>query len=156
MKVNVGLPKKAVDTIAQKLVVLLADIHQLYVKSLGYHWNVEDPRFLQLHLLFEAGYKELAEDMDLIAERLRMLGHPSPESIKELDQARRLKDTQKVKGGDKMIAALAADYEFLSHELRKDIEAATEASDIGTADTLTEVLRQFEKRAWFLRSHLPG
>lgn len=154
MKVNFGLSVDETGKIAQILTALLADIHQLYIKNLGYHWNVEDPRFLLLHELFEQGYTELASDLDQVAERIRKLGHLAPQSVEELIAARRLKDTQKVASGDQMVDALATDYEHLMVSLRADIQAISETGDEGTVDMLIGLLRQYEKRAWFLRSHL--
>lgn len=154
MKSRFGIPTQSIDTIVGNLNVLLADIHQLYIKNLGYHWNVQDPRFYQLHQLFEAGYEELASNLDLVAERIRKLGRLAPQSIKELSEAVRLQDTQPVNTAQQMIDLLACDYESLLIWLREDIDAATDLGDFGTADMLTELLRQYEKRAWFLRSHL--
>ena len=154
MKVNSGLSNDAKTAVAERLAVLLADIHQLYIKTLGFHWNVEDSRFLLLHELFETGYIQLAKDMDEVAERIRKLGILAPGSIQQLTSLRRLQDAHLVKVGDQMIEILARDYEQLEGWLREDIHLADQMGDPGTADMLTAILGRYEKQSWFLRSHL--
>lgn len=154
MKSNVGLSDSSVEVTVARLVPLVADINQLLIKNLGYHWNVEDPRFQSLHNLFEEGYDELFADLDVVAERIRMLGKRAPQSLKELASASRLGDTKEAKSSDEMLEFLAQDYESLLVWIREDIESAEKQGDPGTADMLTALLRQYEKRAWFLRSHL--
>ena len=46
----------------------------LYTKTLNYHWNITGPEFISLHLLLEDQYDDLAESIDLIAERVRKMG----------------------------------------------------------------------------------
>jgi len=54
-----------------------------------------------------------------------------------------------------MIANLLADHETIIRELRKDIDDSLEKyGDVGTSDFLTDLIRQHEKMAWFLRSFL--
>ena len=142
------------DIVTTSLEVLLADIYQLYVKTLAYHWNVEDPRFSQLHEFFEEQYTQLAENLDEVAERIRKLGKKAPGSLKELIKLKRLDDTADVETGDQMITVLFKDYQSLIVCLKNDIDQADEQNDPGTADMLTAMLRQFEKTAWMLRSHL--
>src|SRR6266850_3789613 len=53
---------------------LLADtmtLRDLYKKS---HWQVAGPTFYQLHLLFDKHFEEQVEIVDLIAERIQLLG----------------------------------------------------------------------------------
>src|SRR5512138_750032 len=57
-----------------KLNQLLADtmtIRDLYKKC---HWQVAGPTFYQLHLLYDKHYGEQVELVDLIAERIQLLG----------------------------------------------------------------------------------
>src|SRR5437667_2665813 len=59
---------------ADNLNQLLADtitLRDLYKK---HHWQVSGPTFYQLHLLFDKHFGEQNELVDLIAERIMMLG----------------------------------------------------------------------------------
>jgi starvation-inducible DNA-binding protein len=154
MDVKFGLSKEAVDALSGELGIILANTHLLYVKTLNYHWNLEDPRFISLHQLFEKQYEELAEFGDLIAERIRTMGRKAPGSLAAFLALGTLEEAKSSPSGDEMVADLAASHEALFPELRRVIEKATELEDIGTADLLTDALRAHEKSAWFLRSHL--
>lgn len=151
---HIGLDDKRVQEIAGMLNNMLADIHALYLRTLGCHWNMEDPRFYFFHELLENQYKELAEEQDLVAEKLRQMGRKAPATMQEYKQLMSQKETLEPLNGDEMIEGLVAIYEHLIRNLRRDIERTTTLEDFGTADMLTEILRAFEKRAWILRSHL--
>ena len=59
---------------ADNLNQLLADtitLRDLYKK---HHWQVSGPTFYQLHLLFDKHFNEQSELVDLLAERIMMLG----------------------------------------------------------------------------------
>ena len=62
----------------EKVIQLLKEAQSgTYVLSLNTqkcHWNVEGINFHSLHLMFDAQYTMLAEDVDVLAERLRALG----------------------------------------------------------------------------------
>src|SRR4051812_18700435 len=71
---NLGLDEKATQQVIMLLNKRLADAFVLYTKTRNYHWNITGPNFIQLHLLLEEQYDELAESVDEIAERVRKLG----------------------------------------------------------------------------------
>lgn len=147
------LPESAMHQLVNMLSALLADVHQLYIKTLGYHWNVEDTNFLSFHKLFEGQYEDLAKNLDEIAERIRMLGKKAPSSLSTLQDFKRLEDTEDVKSAKEMVKYLYADYTFLIGQLRKDITLAESLGDPGTVDMCVQIVRQYEKAAWFLKSH---
>ena len=78
MAIDIGITDKDRKEIADGLSHLLADTYTLYLKTHNFHWNVTGPMFNTLHLMFETQYNELALAVDLIAERIRALGHPAP------------------------------------------------------------------------------
>lgn len=78
MPVNIGISESDRKQITQGLSRLLADTYSLYLKTHNFHWNVTEPVFQTLHLMFETQYTELATAVDLIAERIRALGYPAP------------------------------------------------------------------------------
>ncbi|MCE5316616.1 MAG: DNA starvation/stationary phase protection protein [Parachlamydia sp.] len=151
---HIGLDDKRVQEIAGLLNNMLADIHALYLRTLGCHWNMEDPRFYFFHELLENQYKELAEEQDLVAEKLRQIGKKAPATMQEYKQLMSQKESLEPLNADEMIEGLVAIYEQLIRNLRRDVERTTTLEDFGTADILTQILRAFEKRAWLLRSHL--
>src|SRR5512134_2012165 len=83
---DIGIQEQDRKQIAAGLARLLADTYTLYLKTHNFHWNVTGPMFQTLHLMFETHYNELALAVDLIAERIRALGHPAPGSYKAYAQ----------------------------------------------------------------------
>lgn len=154
MKTSAGLPQASVSKIVDRLRVLTADLYVLLTKTLNFHWNMEDPRFYFLHELLDGQYHQLLEEVDLVAERIRQLGKPVSASMQEFLKESTLKEVKNAKNGNEMLASLVESYEQLILLLRSDIELCDKLQDPATTDMLTQILRDYEKRAWILRSHL--
>lgn len=153
IKTDAALDRNTEQT-ARSLSQLLADTYVTYLKTQNCHWNIIDPRFHFLHEFFEELYKELAESVDEIAERMRMLQHHSPGSMRQFLELTTLEEIDAELPGDQMIHELCSDREKLIAFIRQKIEEASQAGDEGTADLLVQQLRMHEKAAWMLRSHL--
>lgn len=152
----IGLPpanrRKAIAILSG----VLADQHVLYHKTRNFHWNLTGLRFHTLHEFFEQQYNTLAEAIDQTAERIRMIGGTSPGSMSEFLKLATLKEARgALIRGEDALESLAADHAACVRSLRKAIEETDEkADDAGTTDFLTDLIRDHEKTAWMLRSHL--
>jgi starvation-inducible DNA-binding protein len=153
MESEMGLEVNIRQQLAHNLSLILADTYVLYTKTQNFHWNVIDPRFYSLHLLLEKQYEELAEAIDEIAERIRMLGEMAPGSLKQFIEMTSLKESDGDMDADEMLEQLINDHETLCRCIRERIELASKLGDEGTADLLIQRLRAHEKNAWMLRSH---
>jgi len=78
--------------VIKTLEVILADTYALYLKTQNYHWHVKGPQFKSLHELFEMQYRELAEAVDQLAERLLIMGHHAPATFTALNTLKTIKD----------------------------------------------------------------
>lgn len=154
MNINIGIPDEDRAAIAKGLSKLLADSYTLYLKTHNYHWNVTGPMFNTLHLMFEAQYTELAAAVDLIAERIRALGHPAPGSYKAYSSLTGIKEEEGVPDAKEMIRQLVIGQEAVTRTARELFPAVDKASDEPTADLLTQRMQVHEKNAWMLRSLL--
>lgn len=154
MKTLTELDQNACQKIGQGLAQILADTYILYTKTQNFHWNVVDERFHSLHEMFEEQYKQLAEMVDELAERLRMLRLKSPGGLRQFLEIGTLQDAQQDLPGNEMIRELMHDHEALAAHIRPKIEEAVKMGDEGTGDLLIQQLRIHEKMAWMLRSHL--
>ncbi|HEX6230728.1 MAG TPA: Dps family protein [Actinomycetota bacterium] len=154
MDVDIGIEEDARKRIAEGLAVLLGDTSVLYVKTLGYHWNVVGPMFQPLHLMFEEQYVELREAMDLLAERIRALGGTAPGSYAELVRLASIADEEGAPGPEEMVRRLVEAHEALIRAARPLVGTAEEADDVATADLVTQRISAHEKTAWMLRSTL--
>lgn len=140
--------------VADELTHLLADTYTLYLQTQNFHWNVKGPLFPQLHKLFEEQYLELADAVDVIAERIRALGSLAPATFTEFQKLSSLKEMRANVSAENMIKKLLKDHETIAEHLLTIFAKAEKADDQGTIDMLTERLRAHEKTAWMLRSSL--
>lgn len=140
--------------ISQELSQLLADTYVTYVKTQNFHWNLIDARFHDLHIFFEGLYQELAEGVDAIAERIRMLRCHPPGTMQKFLELSSLSEGNGQITGNEMIQELLNDRELIIKNIRPMIQKASELNDEGTADLLIQHLRIHEKAAWMLQSHL--
>ncbi len=152
MNVDIGIAEKDRKKIAAGLSRLLADTYTLYLKTHNFHWNVEGPMFNTLHLMFEQQYTELALAVDLIAERIRALGHPAPGSYAAYAKLSSIAEADGVPGAEEMIRALAKDQETVARTARSIFPLVDKAHDEPTADLLTQRMQLHEKTAWMLRA----
>lgn len=138
------------NTVTQ-LSEILADTYALYLKTQNFHWNVIDPDFKTLHLLFEEQYIALAEAVDAIAERIRALGHKSPGSFSAFQQLTKIKEGDVNTKTADMIRILAEDHQYLADKMRKT-HTEIDSSDFGTLNLLEDRILEHEKVHWMLKA----
>jgi len=154
MKIDIGISEKDRKNVADGLSKLLADTYTLYLKTHNYHWNVEGPMFQTLHVMFMGQYTEMWNALDLIAERIRALGHYAPGTYAEFVKLTSIKESKTVPKANKMIEELIQGNEAVIKTTRGVFGAAEAAKDQTTMDVLTQRLDIHEKTAWMLRSLL--
>ncbi len=154
MTIEIGLTDEQRASSARTLKVLMAETYALYLKTHGYHWNVTGPRFGQLHALFMEQYTELWTALDVIAERIRALGHFAPGSSAEILSEATITPDNGVPDAEAMIANLAHGHEAVSKAAKAGIKIAGESQDEVTVDLLVQRATIAEKTAWMLRSSL--
>lgn len=155
---NIGITAKNREAVGIILNILLSDESILYIKTLNYHWNVLGMNFNDLHLFFGKQYNALAEIIDEVAERARMLGIRAFGSMTEFLKNTRLREEiNNIPTAKEMIRNLLDDHETIIRSLRISLEkCSSEYQDMGTSNFLTDLLERHEKMAWMLRSYLQG
>ncbi len=154
MQIDIGIGADDRKVIADELSKLLADSYTLYIKTHNFHWNVTGPLFQTLHEKFEEQYTELAEAVDVVAERIRALGHPAPGSASAFARLATVKETDGVPSAKDMIKILVEGHEAVVRTSRSVAEVSEKGGDEATADLAVQRLRVHEKEAWMLRSLL--
>ena len=141
---------------ADNLNQLLADtitLRDLYKK---HHWQTSGPTFYPLHLLFDKHFGEQSELVDLIAERIMMLGGIS--IAMAADVAEMTLVPRPPKGREEVpvqISRLLHAHEIVLKETRAMARKAAEEGDDGTNDLLvSSVIRTNEMHVWFVAEHL--
>ena len=154
VSINIGISDGDREKIVRGLSALLADSFTLYLMTHNFHWNVTGPQFNSLHLMFMGQYTEQWNALDIIAERIRALGHPAPATYKEFVKLASIKEVDGVPKTNDMIRQLVAAQEATARTARKLFPVVEAAGDQPTADLLTQRLEIHEKTAWMLRSLL--
>lgn len=151
---DIGISEKDREKIAEGLSRLLADSYTLYLKTHNFHWNVTGPMFNTLHLMFMTQYTEQWNALDLIAERIRALGHFAPGSYASYARLSSIPEESGVPTAQEMVQQLVDAQEAVARTARSLFPLVDKASDQPTADLLTQRLQVHEKTAWMLRSLL--
>ena len=150
--IGIGVAERA--EIAEGLSAVLADSYTLYLMTHNFHWNVTGPHFNSLHQMFMGQYTEQWTALDVIAERIRALGHPAPGTYKEFVRLASIKEVEGVPNATDMIRHLVAAQEATARTARELLPVVDAANDQPTTDLLTQRLEVHEKTAWMLRSLL--
>jgi starvation-inducible DNA-binding protein len=143
---------KSVDNLNQ----LLADTMTLRDMYKKHHWQVAGPSFYQLHLLFDKHAGEQNELVDLIAERIQLLGGVSVAMAHDVAETTLV--PRPPKGREEppvQISRLLHAHEIVIKEARAMARRAAEAGDDGTNDLLvSDVIRRNELQVWFVAEHI--
>lgn len=152
--ISIGIKDEDRQKIADGLSRLLADSYTLYLKTHNFHWNVKGPMFQTLHLMFEAQYTELALAVDLVAERIRALGHPAPGTYHQFAKLTSIKEPDGVPAAKDMIIQLVEGQEAVVRTARSILPIVDAVHDEVTSGLLADRMEVHEKTAWMLRSLL--
>src|SRR5512141_3018822 len=147
-----NVAKQSVENLNQ----LLADtvtLRDLYKK---HHWQVAGPTFYQLHLLFDKHAGEQHTLVDVIAERIQMLGGVSLAMAADIAETTVIPRPPKGReDAPAEIARLLHAHEVVLKEARTMARLAAERGDEGTNDLIvSDVLRTNEMQVWFLAEHV--
>ncbi|MFN7418324.1 MAG: Dps family protein, partial [Alphaproteobacteria bacterium] len=101
--IDIGIPEAERHRIAEGLSALLADSYTLYLMTHNFHWNVTGPQFNSLHAMFMGQYTEQWNAIDVIAERIRALGFPSPGTYAEFARLTSIREPEGVPDANEMV-----------------------------------------------------
>jgi starvation-inducible DNA-binding protein len=152
--IDIGISGGERAKIVKGLAALLADSYTLYLMTHNFHWNVTGPHFNSLHQMFMVQYTEQWNALDVIAERIRALGHPAPGTYRQFAGLASIQEVEGVPKATDMIRHLVAAQEATARTARELLPVVEAANDQPTADLLTQRLEVHEKTAWMLRSLL--
>ncbi len=132
----------------------LADAIDLQTQAKQAHWNVKGPTFFALHQLFDQIHGDVAEYVDLLAERAVQLGATAEGTARAVARRSALPDYPlQITSGPDHVAALTEALAAFGKLARKAIAAADEWGDADTADIFTEISRGADKWLWMVEAH---
>lgn len=149
------LPQELRMRMCDLLNARLADALTLYTHSKQAHWNVRGPNFGDLHRLFDDVASSADEYADLLAERVAALGGQAHGTLQSVAANTALPPyPERIQKWREHTEAMAGSLANFAASVRKAIDTATDAGDLGTADLFTEISRGADKHLWFVEAHL--
>lgn len=133
---------------------LLSNHFILFMKIWNFHWIIVGKRFGHIHEFFNELYDKFFENIDNIAERIRIIGGKPIGTLEGYLKETELKEytDPSIPDDTKMIEEILKDYDTIIKQIRKYLE--NEKLDNGTSKFLEDLIEAHEKDAWMLRSHL--
>jgi len=155
-RLPIGLDEEICRASVEALNQTLADTMTLRDMYKKHHWQVAGHTFYQLHLLFDKHYGEQSELVDLLAERIQMLGGISVAMAADVAEETRI--PRPPRGREEVpvqISRLLEAHELVLTQAHAAAKAADAAGDDGTNDLLvSNIIRTNEMQVWFLAEHL--
>lgn len=142
------------DEIVTALQQQVANAFVLYLNYKHYHWQTFGPLFRDLHKLFDEFATEVYGTIDVLAERVRMIGQNPVSRLEEFQETASLKSAAKSVDMQQMVKEADTNAILVIKEMREAIKTANENDDPGTADVLTQFVQIHEKHEWWLRDIL--
>jgi starvation-inducible DNA-binding protein len=156
IRMPIALAESACKESVENLNQVLADTLTLRDMYKKHHWQVSGPTFYQLHLLFDKHAAEQSKLVDLIAERIQVLGGVSLAMAPDVAETTII--PRPPKGRESVpvqISRLLHAHEIVLKEARTMARLADERGDDGTNDILvSDVIRTNELQAWFVSEHV--
>lgn len=156
VKLPNGLSEKVCKESVALLNQCLADTITLRDMYKKHHWQVVGPTFNQLHLMYDQHYEGQVLLVDIVAERIQLLGGIA------LAMAADIAETTKIarppRGREPaavQLRRLAEAHEHIIVNAREAAEKVDKSGDAGSNDVfVSNVLRTNELQVWFLTEHL--
>ena len=140
------------ETLIEQLKVILGTNFALYLKSHGYHWNIEGSNFPQYHDFLNGFYNEIFLQTDSIAEHIRALNSYAPGSLTRMLELADIQEATSILDAMEMMRDLASDNDRFIIHLRAGIVAAEGANEPAVGNFLQDILDAHQKKGWMLRS----
>jgi starvation-inducible DNA-binding protein len=140
------------EQLIQQLKVILGTNFALYLKSHGFHWNIEGANFPQYHGFLDGFYNDVWAQNDVIAEHIRQLDAYAPGSLERMLELADLEESQNIPMALAMMTELKRDNDRFIIHLRAGIVAAEQADEPAVGNFLQDLLGAHQKKAWMLRS----
>lgn len=151
---KLGFNKEEASDLADSLNLLLSNYAVIYQKIRNFHWNVVGPDFFDVHEKLEEEYTVAAEDIDEIAERVRILGFKPISTLAEYLEVAEVKEVKGDLDSDKMMREVVKDYEILLSFMIDVADLAAENGDIGTVTMVRRMVIRTEGKHWMFSAFL--
>ena len=156
IRIPIALDEAVCQESVSNLNQILADTITLRDMYKKHHWQVAGHTFYQLHLLFDKHAEEQSKIVDVVAERIQLLGGVSIAMAPDVAETTII--PRPPKGREPVpvqISRLLHAHEIILKEARTMAKLAAEHGDDGTNDLLvSDVIRTNELQVWFVAEHV--
>jgi starvation-inducible DNA-binding protein len=156
VKLPNGLSEKVCKESVALLNQCLADTITLRDMYKKHHWQVVGPTFNQLHLMYDQHYEGQVLLVDIVAERIQLLGGIALAMAADIAETTRI--ARPPRGREPaavQLRRLAEAHEQIIISAREAAEKVDKSGDAGSNDVfVSNVLRTNELQVWFLTEHL--
>ncbi len=151
---KLGWTSEETAEITSALNTVLANYSVHYQKLRNFHWNVKGSDFFDLHEQFEKQYTEALQNIDDVAERIRIFGETPLSLMRDYLQLSEIKETGTNLPSELMVRELLSDYRILLQHLFNAVNIAASHEDSGTEEMLKVFINHLEKSHWMLTAFL--
>lgn len=138
----------------EKLKIVLGTTFTFYVKTHGFHFNVEGPNFPQYHTFLGDLYNEVYGSIDPLGEIIRQLDSYTPGSMARYQELSVIQEQTKVPRAELMMAELYEDNQKIIVLLKETFHQCEAEDEQGIADFIAGRIDSHSKHSWMLRSIL--
>ncbi|UOG73167.1 DNA starvation/stationary phase protection protein [Hymenobacter tibetensis] len=155
-RLPIGLDTNTRQQSVTNLNQLLADtitLRDLYKK---HHWQVVGPTFYQLHLLYDKHYEEQSGLVDIIAERIQILGGVAVAMAHDVAELTSIpRPPRDREEAPVQVSRLLEAHQIILKNCHEFAKTAADAGDDGTNDVVvSDVMRTNELQVWFVSEHV--
>lgn len=140
------------ETLLERMRILLATNFAFYLKLHFFHWNVTGPNFPQYHEFFGDLYEEVFAANDSIAEHIRAIKGYAPGSFSRFTDLSTIQDQVDVIPAEQMISIAIQDNDKVIDALTQAYRTAEMNAEIGLANYLQDRIDIHKKHGWMLRA----
>ena len=145
------------NTLFHQLEIVLADTYVVLMQTQNVHWNFTGNTFYGMHQMTESQYVDMVEAIDLLAERIRAIGHTAPSGLPAYSNLTTIEAHDVTMLNTKATCQHLIDCnQKLCKSLKLAIQSAITEKDPATEDMIIERLQAHEKFIWMLTATISG
>lgn len=131
----------------------LANLNLLNVKFHNIHWNIVGKKFMEIHNFTETIYDKFFENIDEVAELLKMKENYPLSTMKEYLENTDLEEIQaRDFTDDEALKIIKSDFEYMKNQAIEIRNLADEENDFETVAMFEGFISEYSKNIWFLNS----
>jgi starvation-inducible DNA-binding protein len=138
----------------EKLIIILASLYSLGLKTQNYHWNVTGENFYQYHKLLEKLYKDNLNSIDTLAEHIRLYKEKIPATLEDFAKLSVIKDAKNDVDAHTMLNNLFLDNQLIVDTILHWIKVYEKDCNRTTISLLDKILEEREEAIYLLSSTL--